>query len=588
MDFIKRVLSTVVGIFVFLFVCFFLLLIMVGILVGSSSNEKIKIENNSVLNLDLDFPLLDNAGTLEFKDLPFFTQENNNGLFDLTKAIKEAAHDDRIKGIVIQSPVNKAGITQLKALRSALEEFKDSGKFVEAYMENYTQSDYYLSSVADSIYLNPIGGVDFKGLATELLYFKDLEEKTGVKFEVFRVGKYKSAVEPFIDNKMSDANREQITAYLTSLWKNISAEIASSRALSTAHLDSVADHLLARQAEGALKEGFVDKLAYRDEFEADLKKLTHTKDEDELHQIDIVKYIEGTKSSTKSKSKEGKIAVIYAQGQIYDKDGSISRIAPDQLVPAIKKAREDKEVKAIVLRVNSPGGSALASELIWRELEITKREKPVVVSMGDVAASGGYYISSGADRIFAEPTTITGSIGVFGLLPHFKALTDKIGVHAEQVKTHENAIFYSPFKEVSDNQRQFITEEIVKIYQTFKTRVSEGRELPMDSVETLAQGRVWTGEQALQNGLVDELGGLDEALHYAAEKANLKTYQIQTLPKFEIDPSKLLQRYGFGLNEKVFLKKTLGKELYPIYKDIKEAVEYKGSELLLPYKTIMD
>ncbi len=585
MNFLKRVLSTVVGIFVFFFIFIILLMVMAGVLAGLSSTDEVKIDNHTVLELHLDYPLLDNAGIVEFSDFPLFNQKSKDGLFDLVRAIKKATKDDHIEGISLSSPTTQAGITQLKTLRKALSDFKSSGKFVVAYSENYSQADYYLSSIADTLYLNPIGGVDLKGLATELLYFKDLEDKTGVQFKVFRAGKYKSAVEPFIDNKMSPANREQITSYLNSMWNNLAADIAESRNLPPEQIDSIANGLLARNAEGALQEGIIDKIAYRDEYKSDLKTLTGIDKDKDLKKVRLVKYAESV-ASDKTKTKD-KIAVIYAQGQIYDNNGSVNRIAPDQMVPAIEKARKDDDIKAVVLRINSPGGSALASEIIWREIEITKKVKPVIVSMGDVAASGGYYIASGADHIFAEPTTITGSIGVFGLLPNFKGLTDKYGINSEQVKTHENSIFYSPFQEVSDNQAAFITEGIKKIYNTFKTRVADGRQISLDSVEQIAQGRVWTGEQALHNGLVDELGGLKEALSYAAEQAGIEDYQTQSFPRFKYDPSRLLRKYGLGIDVKTVVKEALGSDLYPVYQDVKKLLEYKGSEMILPYKTVI-
>lgn len=583
MNFLKRVLSTVVGIFLFFILCFFFL-IFIGIALGSSSKETVKIKDNSVLTLHLDFPVLDNAGDVQFKDFPFVSQQNKDGLFDLVNAIDYAATDPKIKGISIEDPVTRAGITQLKTLREAIDRFKSSGKFVRAYANVFSQTGYYLSSVADSVYLNPSGIMDFRGLATELLYFKDLQDKSGVKFEVIRMGKYKSAVEPYLQNEISEANKEQVGSYLNSIWKNLREEIGMSRNIAPEKLDSIADLLLARTPEKAQATGLIDKVGFFDQYESAIREEMGLGEDDDIHKISLAEYTKGTSTQRQSKKQKNKIAVIYAQGQIYDSKGSVERIAPDQMNRAIRKATRDNNIKAIVLRVNSPGGSALASDMIWRELENAKKEKPVVVSMGDLAASGGYYISTGADYIFAEPTTITGSIGVFGLLPNFKGLTDKIGVNAQQVTTNKNAIAYSPFTDLTEDQRAYILESISRIYDTFKTRVSEGRNLTMGEVEEIAQGRVWTGEQALEKGLVDKMGGLSDALTYAAEQAGIDGYQTVSYPKFKIDVSKLLKEYGFGLDAKTeVIKEILGEELYPVYLEVKNSADYKGRELLFPY-----
>lgn len=587
MNFLKRVLSTVVGIFVFAITCL-LFLFIIGSFILSSSDKTPKVTQKSVLELNLQAPIKDYGGKVRYKKYSFLDKDNEDGLFKLISAIDYAAEDSNIEGISIEVPSAPAGITQLKTLREALERFKESGKFVTAYGNLYSQSDYYLSSVADSIFINPVGHVDFKGLATELLYMKDLQDKSGVKMEVVRMGKYKSAVEPFLENEISENNKEQILSYLNSIWKNIRVEIGASRHISAEELDTIADNLLARTPEKALEAGLIDKIAYQGEYEAGLKKAIGIKNNDKLQKINIVDYTESLGRKGYYQNNSNKIAVIYAQGEIIDGEGSVDKIGPKELSKAIRSARKNKDVKAVVLRVNSPGGSAMASDIIWKEVEETKKEKPVIVSMGDLAASGGYYISAGADYIFAEPTTISGSIGVFGMLPNVKELADKVGVHAQQVGTNKNAITYSLFKEMTADQEGFILESIQDTYTLFKTRVSEGRDLSMDEVEEIAQGRVWTGEQALENGLVDEIGGLNNAIAYAANQAEISNYQVIEGPVFKVDLDKILNQFGIGMSKTELTKEALGKDLYPIFEEIKAKVDRKGVQLIFPYSTKID
>lgn len=584
MKFLNRVLATVTGIFVFLFICIFLLFI-VGYFVSKMGADDTKIAENSLLELRLDFPIADNAGNVKFKDFPFLDEDKKDGLFDLVNAIDYASTDDNIKGISIEPKFFHAGITQTKTFRDALIRFKESGKFVTAYADIYTQLGYYLSSVADTVYINPVGDLDFRGLATELLYMKDIQEKTGVKMEVIRLGKYKSAVEPFLDNEMSEANREQISSYLNSIWSNLRSEIGESRNLDTEYLNEVANDLLARTPERAVEVGLADKTAYYSEYEAALRKALGVKEDKDIKRIKLEEYTKKIGRQNAYKYNKDKIAVIYAQGEIVYGDGSVKKIGPKEMNTAIIKAKNDKAVKAIVLRVNSPGGSALTSELIWKELEDAKKVKPVIVSMGDFAASGGYYIAAGADKIFAEPTTITGSIGVFGMLPNIKGLTDKIGINAQQVTTNDNAIPYSVFEEMTESQEGYIREKILEVYDTFKTRVANGRGMTLDEVEEIAQGRVWTGEEALTIGLVDELGGLDAALKYAAEQVELENYQIKEYPEFEVDLQRILRNYGITQTAEDFMKETVGEDLFEILEEAKAQTERKGVQLLFPYST---
>ncbi|OBQ54160.1 signal peptide peptidase SppA [Tamlana sp. s12] len=582
MSFFKRVLSTLTGIILFCMLCV-VGLIIVGVIAGSTSSDTVSIKPNSVLNLKLDFPIKDYAGKIEFKQYTFLNESKKNGLFNIIDAINYAATDDNIKGISIDNNFVDAGITQVKALRGALLKFKESGKFVVAYADVFSQKDYYLSSVADTIYINPAGMMEFKGLYSERLYFKDFQEKSGVKMEVVRLGKYKSAVEPFLSNEMSDNNREQISVYLNALWKDIKQDISVTRNVPVDQLNLIADSLLARTPKLAKSSGLVDKIAYHDEYVNGMKKAIGVEDKETLEMVSILDYSNFASSKIKDYSAKDRIAVIYAQGDIMYGEGDENTIGQGSMNASLKKAREDEKVKAVVLRINSPGGSALASELIWREIELTKKVKPVIVSMGDLAASGGYYIASNAHKIIAEPTTITGSIGVFGMLPNGKQLAENMGINAEQVITNTNAVTYSFFEPLSETQHKYIKEGIIDIYDLFSTRVSDGRNLTREQVEEIAQGRVWTGSDAIKIGLVDELGGLDLALKRAAEAANIETYRINEFPVFEKDLDKMLREFGLVKAKETILEEELGAENYKLLKEIKALTDKKGVQLLFPF-----
>lgn len=582
MNFIKRVLSTVVGIIVFLVLCFFGLFI-IGALFGGSSEDVVVVKQNSVLNLKLNFPIKDYAGKTIFKEYPFLNEDNKNGLFNIVDAINYAKTDEKIKGITIDNNFIMAGMTQTKTLRDALADFKNSGKFVVAYGDIYTQKDYYLSSIADTIYISPVGMMEFKGLSTERLYFKDFQEKSGIKMEVVRHGKYKSAVEPFLENEMSDNNREQISVYLNGLWSEMKKEVSEARNISVEQLDIIADSLLARTPELAMSSKLVDKIAYHDEFVNGLKNKMGVAYDKKLNTVTIADYARYAAPKIRSNTSKNKIAVIYAEGDIIYGEGEQGIVGHITINKSIEKARNDDRIKAIVLRVNSPGGSALASELIWREIELTKKRKPVIVSMGDLAASGGYYIAANADKIIAEPTTITGSIGVFGVLPNFTNLAADMGINAEQVTTNTNAVTYSIFEPLNENQYKYIEEGIIDVYGLFTKRVADGRNLTREQVEDIAQGRVWTGNDALNNGLVDELGGLDLALQYAAEAAEIEDYKIREYPVFEKNLDEMLQTFGLAKAKEQILEEELGAENYKLIKEVKRLTEKKGVQLLFPF-----
>jgi len=584
MSFIKRVLSTVTGIFVFLIICFFGILLL-GVLFSSESDDLVKVRSNSVLELKLDFPINDYAGKTKFVEYPFLNEDKKNGLFNIIDAINYAETDDKIKGISIDNNFINAGISQTKALRGALDKFKASGKFVVAYGDMYSQKDYYLSSVADTIYLNPVGMMEFKGLYTERLYFKDFQEKSGFKMEVVRLGKYKSAVEPFVASEMSDNNREQISVYLNSLWNEMKLDISKSRSIPVDRLNRIADSLLARNPNLAKSSNLIDKIAYHDEYLNGMKYALGIDSEKDLNLIEVADYSEYASNKLKANYNKNKIAVIFAEGDIMYAEGEKGIVGHGAINRSLQKARKDDKIKAIVLRVNSPGGSALASELIWREIELTKKVKPVIVSMGDLAASGGYYIASNAHKIIAEPTTITGSIGVFGMLPNGKNLADNMGINAEQVVTNKNAVTYSFFEPLNTEQRRFIKEGILDIYDLFSKRVAEGRNLTREQVETIAQGRVWTGADAVKNGLVDELGGLDLALKYAAEAADIQDYKIKEFPVFEKNLDKMLEDLGLAKAKETILAEEFGEENYKLLKEVKRLSQKKGAQLSFPFST---
>ena len=584
MKFLGNVFATVIGIFVFFMVAFFGILL-IGIIAGGDDN-KVIIKDNSVIELDLSKVTLDYAGKVNFKDFNYF-ETNHNGLIDILNAIENAKTDEKIKGISILNNQSFLGLAQSKALRDQLEDFKKSGKFVVAYSNYITQGDYYLNSVADSLYLNPVGELEFKGLASEILYLKDLQEKTGIKMEVLRHGKYKSAVEPYLAQEMSPENREQMTVLLNSAWSTIVSDISKSRKISVDSLNGIANSLGARTPELALAKNMIDKIAYEDEYHEAINSNLKVKEGKDYNKVSILDYAKNNAKTVKNYSKKEIIAVIYAQGEILGGEGDINVIGEGSIKRSLKEAREDDDVKAIVLRVDSPGGSALVSELIWREIEITKKTKPVVVSMGNVAASGGYYIACNADRIFAEPSTITGSIGVFGVLPNMTQLAKNIGVNAEQVKTHTNASGYSLFEPLDENFKTVTLESIENIYAVFLQRVATGRKMTVEQVNEIAQGRVWTGTDALKNGLVDELGGLEKAIAHAAKLGKAKEYKTVNYPEYEKSFEDLLAQFtGFGVfqSKDALIKEQIGEENYQVLQQIKRANELRGIQALMPFE----
>lgn len=583
MKFLRNLLAAILGTLIALGIIFMFFLIIATI--AGSAEQPIIVKNNSVLEIAFDQPLKDYGGKYKFTDLDYQFEEYN-GVNNVLFAIQKAMDDDKIKGISIHSSFLNTGSATTKSIRDAILAFKNSGKFVYAYGDMYMQKDYYLASVADSVFLNPTGTLDFRGLSSEVLFFKDLQENSGVKMEVIRHGKYKSAVEPFLSNTMSPENRQQISELLLSIWDTYLEDIGESRSMTKDQLNSYADNLATRTPELALENNFVDALAYMDQYTKAMKEELGLSEDQGLNRINILDYAEYT-SKTRQSNPNNRIAVIYAQGEIGFGKGNDNYIGQDIMFKSLKTAREDDRIKAIVLRINSPGGMAITSDIIWREIQVTKQIKPVIVSMGDLAASGGYYMAVAGDKIFAEPSTITGSIGVFATLPNISSLADNWGINAEQVNTNENATAYSVFEPVTEDFKAYMKTGIEDFYQTFLRKVADGRSMTVAEVDSVAQGRVWTGNQALDKGLVDEIGGLNEAIEYAANTTGIDSYSIENYPVYETSVEELLRGlsgFGFAESKEEILKKELGEEFYKVMQQLKAVGNKKGMQARLPFE----
>ncbi len=583
MTFLRELLAAILGVFISFMIMFFVF-IAIGSMVSSSfvDDEKVLVKNNSVLVLQLEDVIKDYAPK---NDDPLAQilglEEKKMGLDNILNAIDNAKYDDHILGISIESLMIQGGVGQIQEIRDKLYEFKESGKFVTAYADVFEQKNFYLSSVADSIYVNPVGLIDFRGLSGEVLFFKDFQEKYGMKMEVIRHGKYKSAVEPFLANEMSEANREQTEAFLSSIWSEMVEDIKESRQIETSEINHIADELLARTPDLAIENKMITGKLYKDQYVKVLKKLGGLEEDGKLYSVSLKNYINSGKGRIINSASD-KIAIIYAQGDIMYGKGDENYIGPELIIESLKKARKDSDIKAIVLRVNSPGGSALASDIIWREVEITKKDKPVVVSMGNLAASGGYYISCNADKIVADPTTITGSIGVFGMVPNISEFADRIGINAEQIGTNKRSVDYSLFEPMSDDFYNVTKEGIEQVYTTFVTKVAEGRNMTFDEVDQIAQGRVWTGKQALENGLVDELGGLEDAVKIAASLVDIDEYRIRSYPDYKRELKDMISG-PFGSVKQQVLLDEIGKENLKIYKQLQQFGDWKGIQTRLPF-----
>ena len=535
-DFLKFTLATITGLMlVGAILTFFSIVVLVGLI--ASSEPTVQVKPNSVFVLNLNKPLSERA--VEDPITMLMGEDYASiGLNEVLTSIKKAKEEANITGIYLEaSGYSDASPAEWEEIRRALMNFKESGKFIVAYGDNYSQGEYYLCSVADKVILNPQGSIEWTGISSQPIFYKRLLEKIGVTMNIFKVGTYKSAIEPFIATEMSEANREQTNAYLNSIWTRITEDIATSRSISTKDLNKYADEMIALSpTERFIEAGMADTLLYKDEVKEYLKKLTHTNSHQSLNTLSLkeMKAIEEVAIFPKN---EGRIAVYYAVGEIMDDipGGTFSTeecIVGSQTIKELSRLREDDQVKAVVLRVNSPGGSAFASEQIWNEVVKLKAKKPVIVSMGGMAASGGYYISCAADSIFAEATTLTGSIGIFGMMPNMEGLlSDKLGLDFDIVKTNRYADFASPTRPMTEGEKALLQKTIERGYDLFVTRCAEGREMSKEALCRVAEGRVWTGEMAKELGLVDQIGGIDEAVKAATEKAGIKEYTRATYPK---------------------------------------------------------
>ena len=557
-DFFKFTLATITGIILTSIVMFVISIIVVFSMLSSTETETV-VKKNSIMMLDLNGSLVERTSDNIFKEL-FDKEDSTYGLDDILASIKKAKENDDIKGIYIQATSLNANFASLQEIRDALNDFKKSGKFIVAYSDNYTQGMYYLSSVANKVLLNPKGAIEWRGLASQPLFLKGLLEKLGIEMQVFRVGTYKAAVERFSATEMSPANREQVTAYITSIWNEIITDVAASRKISVDSLNNYANRMLMfYPAEQIVKSGMADTLIYKNDVRDYLKQLVEIDKDDDLAVLGLDEMINVKKNTPKDKS-GNIIAVYYAFGEIdggsssTDEDGIIS----NEVIKDLRKLKEDKDVKAVVLRVNSPGGSAFGSEQIWEAVCQLKKEKPVIVSMGDYAASGGYYISCAADTIVAEPTTLTGSIGIFGLIPNAKGLTDKLGLSFDVVKTHKFADFGNIMRGMNTDEQTLLQMYINQGYDLFVSRCAEGRKMSKNEIEKIAEGRVWTGETAKKIGLVDMLGGIDKALEIAVKKAKVEGYTVVGYPDRKNVLQELLNSKPGNYIESRMLKSQLG------------------------------
>lgn len=584
-EFFKYVFATVVGVVISLalFLIFFVVLL-IGVVKTSLKEENVSVSNNSVLFLNLDQVITERTADDPLSRLPIVGSDGdkNIGFNDMIRALKKAKKDDNIKCVYLTVSSPQAGFATMKEIRDALIDFKTSKKKIIAYSEVYTQGAYYLASVADKVYLNPEGALEFKGLKSETMFFKGALEKLGIEAQIIRVGNYKSAVEPFFADKMSDKNREQVTAYLHGLYGTFLDGIAKSRNISTETLFQIADDYKIQQPKDALAYKMVDELKYKDQIIEELKSLSGTAKKNNLTSISINDYARNA-AKDQHTSGDRKVAVIYANGDITGGEGSDEQIGSERISKAIRKARLDENIKAVVLRVNSPGGSALASDVIWREIVLTRKVKPVVASFGDVAASGGYYIACAADSIFVQPNTITGSIGVFGVIPNFQKLfNDKLGITFDGVKTGKYADIMSVDRPMTAGERLIVQNDVNRVYDSFITRVAEGRKKTKAYIDSIGGGRVWVGTDAVRIGLADRTGSFNDAIVAAAKKAKIQDYVVVEYPE-KRDPFKSLMENTTDKVRTYYAKQELGAS-YPIYQQIKSAISRSGIQTRMPFE----
>ncbi len=581
-QFLKFTLATIVGVIIAWFIGLLLFFGIVGAL--SQSEESVTtLKPNSIYELDLDGALVDRS-----EDNPLllmaqaFGQDEEKviGLDDVLANINKAKNDENIVGIYLKGGELFGGMASIKEIRDALSDFKKSGKFIVAYADNYMQSNYYLASVADKILMNPQGLFELKGLASEQVFFKNTLDKLGIEMQIVKVGTYKSAVEPFITTKMSDANREQVTVYVNSLWNTMLKQISTDRKISVDSLNAYANEMMMFKPTEVVKQyALIDSLVYADEVDSILKSYIKSSDSE----FKLVKHTKMNNVADNSKFEKDKIAVIYALGGIDDSQSE--GIISEKIIETINEVAKDEMVKAVVLRVSSPGGSAYGSEQIWRALTNLKAKKPLIVSMGDYAASGGYYISCMADEIIAQPNTITGSIGIFGMIPNIQGLNNKIGLTYDVVKTNTLSDAISLNRPFRAEERDLMQNYVNRGYELFVKRCADGRNKTAEQIKTIAEGRVWTGVDAIKIGLVDKLGGLNDAIEIAAKKAKLDKYQVKQYPEKEDFATKLMKSFGEEAEAR-YAKAFLG-ENYKLFKHIKDIEKMNGIQARLPFDIVI-
>ncbi len=578
-NFIKTVLANVVALFIAgILLPFFLLFVIIIIGSMSSADKDIKIKENSVLTIDFKSKVVEHEN--ESESSIFEIKEDAELKYqDILNAIETAKNDDKIKGISIELDDIDAGITQIDDIRKSLEDFKKSNKFVYAYGNNVSQASYYLGSVADQYFLNPVGGIELKGLSTEVIFLKEFAEKYGININVIRHGNFKSAVEPFLRNEMSPENKEQMTTLLNDTWGEISSKIIQSRKLDPTEFKTVVDSLYATIPDLSLKYKLADKLVQKSEYEEIIKNKLNVGKDEKLNKVSIRNY---AFSHADTKINDNKIAVLYASGTIYN-GNRYSDIYSERYIQYIKDLAQDDNIKAVVLRVNSPGGSANASDEILYELQQLKQKKPLIISFGDYAASGGYYISMAGDRIFAQNNTITGSIGVFGVIPDAKNLANRNGIYSDVVSTNANSNMISPFSGISSGTLAITQRSVVNTYNRFVHFVSKNRKKTFEEIDAVGSGRVWSGKRAKEIGLVDEIGSLNDAVKYAASKANVAEYEAVSYPakvdKFEQIMSSLKQE-SITTN---YVKSQMGEENYQLFKVFSDQNFRNSIQMTMPY-----
>jgi protease-4 len=587
-NFLKYTLAGIVAIFIS---AFLMLIISVGILqiAISGAEKETVVKDNSILVLNFENEIVDRHTENPFDNLeiPGMPSIARTGLNDILNSIEKAKKDARIKGIFLHLSTVNAGLASIREIRQALEAYKDSSNFIIAYSDSYTQGAYYLASVADEIYMQPVGSLSFSGLSANVMFFTGLLEKIGVQPEIIRHGKFKSAVEPFMYKKMSEENRLQTSTYVGSLWETILSDISASKNISVEKLQSIADNVVEASAKEAVEHGLINQAMYREEIVQYLKEKSGIDAKEDLNLLSLKEY-KKVPETNKTKLSRNKIAVIYAEGTIVTGEGGDGDMGSETILKAFREARKDSSIKAIVFRVNSPGGSALASDIMWHEVKLAQAVKPVIVSMGNYAASGGYYISCAADSIFADPATITGSIGVFGLMFNAQVLLNKkLDIHFDGVKTARHADLGSLDKSLTDEQRAIVQKSIEEIYDIFISHVAEGRKISKEQVDEIGQGRVWSGKNAIDIKLIDAFGGLKRATLSAATMANITDdYRIVEYPKVKTPIEQIMADLsGETRISMPLLDNAIGKAYLQILNLLQN---YDGPLALMPEKLIIE